>query len=182
MIDVWVKPNGRVLKRAMVLPATLLVAGLWLVGWTSEGHTGMVGAVLGGVAIVVGLVPLALLVVHLRRPRIGFREGQVLFYLRSGPPIATPLDVVEAFFLGQGPAMLPGAPPEEQETVNLIARIAERAESWQHVEVKRQLGHWCDGYAIVRGTWCEPLDEQFVRRLNHRLAQAKRDANGKAET
>ena len=47
------------------------------------------------------------LVRQIRRPRIAYRDGEVLFNLRAGKPVAVPREVVEAFFLGQGPAYLP---------------------------------------------------------------------------
>lgn len=176
MIQVWLKPNRRILQLVMLYPAALVALGLALAWRAAAGAMGTWAAVVGGVAVLLGCGLMALLVLHWRQPRIGFRDGQVLFFLRAGPPVATPMDVVEAFFLGQGPAMLPAARAQKTETVNLIARIAERAEAWQHVGVKPALGHWCDGYVTIRGTWCEPLSEELVRRLNHTLAQAKRES------
>ena len=40
---------------------------------------------------------------QLRRPRIAFKSGNVLFYLRSGPPIAVPVEIVEAFLPAKAP-------------------------------------------------------------------------------
>jgi hypothetical protein len=118
-----------------------------------------------GAAIVVGLVN------QMRRPRIAYRDGEVLFYLRTSGPIAVPVEVVEAFFLGQGPLMLPLQQQSSDTTVNLVARIAERATDWQEREVKPALGRWCDGHVTIRGTWCETLDSELIRRLNHRLRE-----------
>jgi hypothetical protein len=84
---------------------------------------------------------------------------------------------VEAFFLGQGPAKLPGS-PNAQQTVNLVARLAQRETDWARREVKPALGNWCDGYITIRGTWCEPLDNELVRRLNRRLKEVtKQETN-----
>ena len=64
----------------------------------------------------------------------------------------------------------------DTETINLIARLSQRETDWAHRDVKRALGHWCDGYITIRGTWCEPLNSDVVRRLNRRLADVKRIA------
>ena len=40
-------------------------------------------------------------------------------------------------------------------------------------ELHPALGRWCDGYATIRGCWCEPLSADLVRQLNRRLANAK---------
>jgi hypothetical protein len=48
-------------------------------------------------------------------------------------------------------------------------RLAQKAEDWQHLDVKPQLGAWCQGQVIIRGTWCEPLSVPLVNRLNQRL-------------
>jgi hypothetical protein len=126
------------------------------------------GMAVVGVALVVGLVN------QLRRPRIAYRDGKVLFYLRAGEPVAVPAAVVEAFFLGQGPAHLPrAAAGQNAETVNLIARLSQKSPEWAHVAVKPALGRWCEGYATIRGTWCEPLNGEVIRRLNHRLRESR---------
>jgi hypothetical protein len=114
---------------------------------------------------------IVILLRQLRRPRIAFSNGQVLFYLRSGSPIAVPASVVEAFFLGQGPALLLGGSQNKHQSVNLVARLSQREAQWARREVKPALGRWCDGYVTVRGTWCEPLNGDVVRRLNRRLKE-----------
>ena len=69
-------------------------------------------------------------------PRVAYRDGCVLFYLRAGTPIAVPVHVVEAFFQGQGPAHLPGTSQDQTKSVNLIARLAQRETDWQERDVK----------------------------------------------
>jgi hypothetical protein len=100
----------------------------------------------------------------------------VLFFLQARGPVSVPLAVVEGFLLGQGPAQLPGERRSADQVANVVVRLAEKAEQWRHVDVKRSLGHWCDGYITIRGTWCEPLDESVVNGLNRRLAAAHRAA------
>jgi hypothetical protein len=120
-----------------------------------------------------GLLLVIMLVKQLTRPRIAFRDGHVLFYLRGGAPIAVPVEIVEGFFLGQGPASLPGNIGSREETVNLIARLSQRHTEWARQEVKPALGGWCDGYVTIRGTWCERLDGELIRRLNRRLKEVQ---------
>lgn len=169
MTEVWLRSNRRILLLTMALvgcggglaaaAAVSQFPPLRALGWCG-------GAVAG--AVMVGLVQQAL------RPRIAYRPGFVLFFLRVGRPIAVPQDVVEAFFLGQGPAHLPGRRRRKEETVNLVARLAQRATPWQRQEVRPALGSWCDGYVTIRGTWSEPLNLELVGRLNRRLSEVSR--------
>jgi hypothetical protein len=168
MPEVWLQSNRRVLGLALV-PAALVgllglallqasVAVLHVLGWALIG---------GGLLLVAGLVR------QFARPRIAYRDGQVLFNLRAGAPIAVPREVVEAFFLGQGPAYLPRLHGADAETVNLVARLSQKAPEWMQVAVKPALGHWCEGYVTIRGTWCEPLTGEVIRRLNARLRELR---------
>jgi hypothetical protein len=109
------------------------------------------------------------------RPRIAYRDEKVLFYLRAAHPIGVPVEFVEAFFLGQGPTKLPGAVGSEQ-TVNLVARLSQRQTEWAELPVSPVLGNWSEGYITIRGTWCEPLNNEVIRRLNRRLKELKTDA------
>ena len=126
----------------------------------------------GGAVAVVGVIAMTGLAIQWVRPRIGFRGDQVVFNLRAGAGVAVPVEVVEAFFLGQGPAHIPQLTGNSAETVNLIARLSQKAPQWAKVEVKPALGHWCEGYVTIRGAWCEPLDNEVIRRLNRRLREA----------
>jgi hypothetical protein len=128
-------------------------------------------ATVGLIAVLVG----ASVWVRAARPRIWRKDGEVLFRLRTDQPIAVPLAIVEAFFLGQGPANLPGGTSPQFESVNLVARLSERATQWRSQNVDPRLGAWCDGYITVRGTYCEPLNIDLVHRLNRLLAEAKRE-------
>jgi hypothetical protein len=106
----------------------------------------------------------------------------VLFNLRAGKPAAVPVEIVEAFFLGQGPAHVPPIDGKSAESVNLIARLSQKAPQWAKVPVKPALGQWCEGYVTIRGTWCEPLDGEVIRRLNRRLRQLHEAAEGTRAT
>lgn len=131
--------------------------------------------VAGGILVLLGLFLACGLVGPWRKPRIGLQSGSLHFYLRPGEPIRVPIDVVEGFLMGQGPALLPGKQRRDDQTVTVVVRLAERASEWSHREVEPRLGAWCDSYVTIRGTWCEPIDEQLVGRLNKKLAAAKRD-------
>jgi len=172
MHETWLKPNRRAIWFACVPPAVLGAIGLWMVLGSPEADRyvwrGMGAGLMLAAAILIGMLMRQLL-----RPRIAYRDGRVLFYLRSGPPVEVPAQFVEAFFLGQGPAKLPGSVGKREETVNLVARLSQRQTEWAHQVVKPALGHWCDGYVTIRGTWCEPLGSDVVRRLNCRLNEVK---------
>ena len=109
---------------------------------------------------------------QLRRPRVAFENGHVLFYLRSGKPIGVPVEIVESFFAGQGPAHLPVV-SNQPRTVNLVARLSHAIPEWAEQTVKLALGTWTEGYVTIRGSWCEPLDSETIRRLNRRLKEVK---------
>lgn len=169
-MEIWLRPNRRVLLISLVPVlgigitslATLLVTESPVLKWATAALLGL------SVVLLLGLVQ------QLRKPRVAYREGHVLFYLQSRQPIAVPIEVVEAFFLGQGPANLPGYDAERTETVNLIARLSQKYPDWAKREVKHALGNWCDSYVTIRGTWCEVLNEDTIRRLNRRLAEVSR--------
>lgn len=170
MHEIWVRPNYRAIALGTIPPLVLAALGAWMVFGLGGSGSGW-WRWLGTAVVVLCVAMIAAILMQLRRPRVAYADGRVLFYLRSGPPIAVPVNVVEAFFLGQGPSYLPGQSTSTDNTINLVARLSQREQQWAHQEVKPALGHWCDGYATIRGTWCEPLNEQVVRRLNRRLKE-----------
>ena len=170
--EIWVAANRRAVGLALLLPAALLIAGLGI-GLTSGGSDQQRTA--GMVILVLSTVALGFMIRKLLRPRVAYRAGHVEFFLRSGAPVAVPLEHVEAFLLGQGSALLPANVRFEVETLTLVARLSRRAEEWSHVDVNPALGRWCDGYVTIRGMWCEPLTIELVNRLNRRLHEVKRE-------
>ena len=168
-MEVLLKSNRRILLLAMV--PVLALGGVGLAVLCSEGLP--IPGWVGGGCLGVALLLLLGLVRQMLQPRIAYRDGQVLFYLKTGGPIAVPLEVVEAFFQGQGPAHLPGASQDQTKSVNLIARLAQRETDWQQRDVKAALGNWAEGYITVRGTWCEPITGDVILRLNNRLTAIK---------
>jgi hypothetical protein len=172
MTEIWLQPNRRALYTTLCTFAAIGSLAL-LAGWKFEATA--VRIITGGLAVL-ALLMVGAAAVELRRPRIAYRDGKVLFNLRGSAPAAVPAEVVEAFFLGQGPAHLPTIHSEVSECVNLVARLSEKAPEWSRVEVKPALGQWCEGYVTIRGTWCEPLTVEVIRRLNRRLRELREAA------
>jgi hypothetical protein len=176
--EVWLRSNRRVLAMSMIPAAAMAGVGFLL----QSGATAWWIRAAGWLLIVLGGVLLIGLVTQWRRPRIVYRDGEVLFHLRAGRPIAVPVQVVESFFAGQGPSHLPAAVGKASETVNLVARLSQKAPEWAHMEVKDALARWCDGYVSIRGTWCEPLSGELIRRLNHRLREIHLEQKAREES
>lgn len=169
LYETWLSPNRRVLGLALV-PALLLGA---IGGLLVTQFAGTAVRLLGGTLVLAGVCLTVGLVSQMRRPRIAYRGGEVYFFLTSGQPAAVPVEIVEAFFIGQGPAHLPGVSDQKTKAVNLVARLSQRAPDWAERDVKPALGHWHEGYVSIRGTWCEPLSGEVVRRLNRRLKEVQ---------
>ena len=172
MRETWLQPNRRALWFGCVPPLLIAAVGAWLAIRLDE-SSGSVWKWIGAAILIVVAIVLGTLLRQLSRPRIAYLDGQILFNLRSGSPIAVPVHIVEAFFIGQGPAHLPGNSQGLEKTLNLVARLSQRETDWAHRVVKPTFGNWSDGYITVRGTWCEPLTQDVVRRLNRRLKEVK---------
>ena len=172
MTEIWLHPNRRALWSTLATFAAVGALALFVV-WKFEA---IAVQLIAGLLALLALLMVGAAAVELRRPRIAYRDGKVLFNLRGSAPAAVPAEVVEAFFLGQGPAHLPTIHSEVPECVNLVARLSEKAPEWSRVEVKPALGQWCEGYVTIRGTWCEPLTVEVIRRLNRRLRELREAA------
>lgn len=156
-----------------VPPAILAVGGGVLAASAWADASGWARG-LGLLMLLAGLGIGAMLIWQSLVPRIAYRNGQVLFYLHGNSPIEVPVDIVEAFFLGQGPVQLAGIETKHEAT-NLVARLSQRHVEWARRDVKRALGNWCEGYVTIRGAWCEPLTSDVIRRLNRRLHEVKQN-------
>jgi hypothetical protein len=179
-VEIWIRPNRRALALGFVLPAVLLIAGLALVVYGGLGG-GWLGYVLGGALIALAALVGGVLLYLLRQPRIAYQAGDVLVYAGLAEPLRVPVDVVECFFLGQAGGMIHDAQGREAEVRTVIVRLAESAPEWHHRDVKAALAHWCEGYITVRGTWCEPITPDLMKRLNTRLVQVQRERRAQAE-
>lgn len=156
----------------MVFPAfflgvnILVSAGFW--GDSSAVRWG--GTVLATVSAAI----LGVLIYVMRLPRIAYVDGHLLVYLRSLDPIRLPIHLVECFFLGHASSQLHGRRKDGLETSTVVVRLAEDAVEWHRRDTTPALGHWCDGYITIRGTWCEPLSVERVEQLNRKLVEAQR--------
>lgn len=171
MPEVWLRTNRRVIVLGF-LPVGLLGAASVLL--YQKAASNLMVAVSGGM-LALSVLLLGILVKFLASPRVAYSDGHVLFYLKAGGPIAVPVHVVEAFFLGQGPAHLPLGPADNQLTINLVARLSQKERQWAEIDVKPALGRWSEGYISIRGSWCEPLNGELIRRLNRRLGEVSRE-------
>lgn len=181
--EVWLSGNLRA-QRILLVPAAVAVvaAGIWLAwAWSTPQRGWSLGA------FVVALVWLGERLRRVNRPRLSYRDGRLLVHLYRGRRAeAVPIEVVECFFLGQGPSLLP-KPLETSagggnEARTIVVRLAEAAKEWHHRDVRASLGQWCEGYIILRGTWTEPLTAELAKSLNHRLVQAHRSVRQAAQT
>jgi hypothetical protein len=170
-LEIWLRPNRRILLVATVAPALLVLLGL-VVALNMLGSAPPMARVIAGALAVLGGALLAVLAAFFRQPRLAYDGRHLLVNLRAAKPIAVPIELVECFFLGAGLRNLPGKADREVQMSQLRIRLAERASEWAHVDVKPALGAWCGGYITIHGAWCEPLDIELVNRLNARLAVA----------
>lgn len=169
--EVWLQPNRRAIWFGSILPLVIAIAGMLLIGLGIQSNS---FALVAGVALVVVAVAALAALIHLAaRPPISYCDGHVLFNLRGGAPIPVPVNIVEAFFMGQAPANLAGDSHGREKTTTLVARLAQRHTEWAQRDVKPTFGNWREGYVTVRGTWCEPLNAEVVRRINRRLKEVK---------
>jgi hypothetical protein len=173
MCETWLRPNRRAILFGCVPPLIVTVVGALLVYSYQESGT-RPGRWIGFFCLIAGPTVIGLTLTQLSHPRVAFRDGMVLFYVRLGRPIAVPVEIVESFFFGQGPAHFP-VMAKQPNTVNLIARLSQRHSEWSSQNVWASLGTWSDGYVTIRGTWCEPLNSELIRRINRRLKEVKNE-------
>ncbi len=174
MADVWLRGNSRALWFGVVPPALLGAVGACLASGVFGRALGDWPRWLGYVLLVPSALVCGALLWQMRQPRLACDGENLLVYLRTGPPIRVPLEVVECFLVGQGPALLPGKSNRKAESANIVVRLSPKAEQWRRVEVRPQLGAWCDSHITIRGTWCETITPDLLRRLNANLGQAQR--------
>jgi hypothetical protein len=177
MAEVWLRTNHRALLWGMLPPAAIALAGGLLAA--GYGQIGVWGRVVGACLTLVAAFSLATLAWQLRQPRLAYADGHLAVFLRRGEPIRVPLDVIECFLLGQAASQLP-ARGKQLKTATVLIRLCPQAADWVCGDVDLRLGQWRDSHFIIRGTWCEPLSVEVVRRLNAQLGQAQRAARAGA--
>jgi hypothetical protein len=174
MAEVWLRNNQRAWAiSALPAIACAALAILMILGtWQTESWA--IFHWLGWCILVLSMVATVVLIWQARRPRLAYEKGHLLVNLRGGSPLRVPLEVIECFLLGHGPSLLPGRNGEEIETSTVVIRLSPKAADWACGAVDHRLGCWCESHLIVRGTWCEPLNIDVVRRLNVRLGEVTR--------
>lgn len=179
--EVWLRPNRRIIGVGLFVLALALAGTIPLIATSQHVAVTAVGYGLGALTLL--LVCLAVRTII--RPRLAYDNGCLLVYLGSAHPHCVPIELVECFFMGQGPSLLPAptlaGESESPESATIVVRLAESAEDWKNVEVKPTLGHWCDGYITIRGTWCEPINADRMKQLNHRLVETHRQQRKRRE-
>jgi hypothetical protein len=170
MQETWLRTNRRILFLGMILPAVLILGGLILALAFRFNAAPWVPYV-AYAATAIGLFLLLLILLQLTRPRLAYVPGELLVYLRAGSPFRVPVEIVECFFFGAGVGQVPAG--QNIPVRNLVLRLSEKAADFHHRDVKPALGRWDDGYIVIHGAWCEPLNLEVVKRLNVRLAEAQ---------
>ncbi len=170
MTQTWLRPNGRVLVGQLVVALAALAAGLLLAGQAESGRWPGPGALLliGGGGVAAGWS-----VVQLRRPRIGYRDGQLILNLRLRGPCRVPIEEVECFFLGRATPPVPGGQRVGLRLATVVVRLREAAGGWSAGRVWPMWGTWREGYITIYGSACEPLDLERVNQLNRRLSEVQ---------
>ena len=174
MPEVWLRTNRRALLLGLLLPGAVFVAaGTGLIWSIATRQSGWVSG-LFALSAATPLWMVGELLYALSRPRLAYDEGELLVFLEPAKATRVPIEIVECFFLGQGPSELPKLHGREPQTQNVVVRLAEAATDWKQRTVKPTFGQWCDGYITIRGSWCEPIAPAVLKSLNERLVEAKR--------
>ena len=134
----------------LAVGGTLLLLGgllLLLSGWIKIANLAIV---LVGCAIAV--VALCEMV----RPRLRCDGTHLLAYVGGWKPARVPLEIVEVFFLGQGPSKLPQPVGRPLVNSTVVVRLAEAAKEWHKRDTNTRVAHWCEGYITLSGSHHTP--------------------------
>ena len=113
-------------------------------------------------------------------PRLEYRNGIFLVRLSPQHRHAVPMAAVECFFLGSqhiGPQSNSSEQDETKpghRTSTVVMRIAERETSLQERKTFEPWGSWKSGAVVFQGLWCEPINLEFVTKLNTKLSEVKK--------
>ncbi len=176
--DDWLRANLRLAGLLAAVASFLFLSSLAVYGiavWTSGGISVLpflCSAVLGILACIIGYLAFTA-----KQGRVLLEDSDLLVRLGPASIERLPLDAVECFFLGSQPLDRSGEPVASDEAAfrvgTLVVRVAER---YGHLASGRRgpWARWEDGYLVVDGRWSEPLVVETLRRINGRLAVAKR--------
>ena len=175
MVEILLRCNRRI--AALLIGVSVLIVaagGIMMV----QAHVAGFAWIIGLAIMLLGTAWIAFIVWIARQPRLAIDGQELLVYLHAGRPLRVPLDIVEVFFLGQGPAtgndVRQPADYDGIVAANIVVRLAEAAKDWHRRDVNVALGVWQDGYITVRGLWCESINGEVVKRMNRKLAEIKR--------
>lgn len=174
--SVWLRGNRR--ADAVMLAGAICIIAAGAYASTFGGAVTTLGYALMGVGIGGSIRQFF----ELLRPRLATDGKHLLVYCGGWRPVRVPLEIVEVFFLGQGPSKLPQPVGKPLENSTVVVRLAESATEWHKRRTNKRLAHWCEGYITLRGVWCEPLTTECLRRLNNALVQSKRQLNASGES
>ena len=175
MPEVWLHNNRRALAVGMIVPGLWLLAALAALAISISLNLPWWVPALAAALALPPLWLLAGLAYAMTLPRLAYERRHLLVYADAYRPTRIPVELVEVFFLGQGPSVLPKLGGREPETQNVVVRLAEGASDWKQRDVRPALGRWCEGYITLHGSWCEPISRELMQRLNHRLAEVQRE-------
>ena len=172
--ETWLRANRRIFGAALAVYGVLAALALAAVGGllAFDGPRWML--ILASVILAFLLLGVGWLAVQISRPRLAYRAGELLVFVRQGAPVRIPVSIVECFLIGRAPTQFPGRKFAESETITLVVRLSPRAEEFRQQPTDPRLGFWCDSHITLRGTWCEPLSVPRVNELNAQLAAAQR--------
>lgn len=178
--ETWLRANRRIFGAALAVYGVLSLLALAAIGvlLASGGPRWML--IVASVILAFLLLGVCWLAVQIGRPRLAYRAGDLLVFVRQGAPVRIPVSAVECFLIGRAPTQFPGRKFAESETVTLVVRLSPRAEEFRQQPTDPRLGFWCDSHITLRGTWCEPISVPRVNELNAKLAAAQRASKASA--
>lgn len=174
MTEPWLRSNSRAVLALLILPLLLVAVGAVLAALPAWRAAPWPIPTAGVLLLAIGLAAAFSLWRWSRIPRLAYADGQLLVYLQGTTPERVPIEQVEVFFRGQGDARLANRPDPDVKTNTIVVRLAEADESWHNRTVNPSLGQWEGGYIIIRGTWCEPITVDLLRKLNAQLVAVHR--------
>ncbi len=137
-MESWLRPNRRAVALGVLPWIASCGLGSWLMlqpsfGWLVRG--------LGLILAVISLASILSSVWAMRSPRVAYRDDELLLFLGALKPVRLPIEIVECFFLGQGPSGVRDKETgDDLESRNIVVRLAERATEWHQGEVRRRIG------------------------------------------
>ncbi len=174
MLEIWLKPNRRILALTLVVPLAVAGCGMVLLLAAAGSRYWAWGMSMLFISSLLGIW----LIRKMFLPRLGYRRGSLLVCLSRGGPIAVPIGLVECFFLSHTDTVFTGIAGLEAQISALIIRLDRTARDFNSRKTRARLGTWENGTITIRGTWCEPISDRVVTSLNAKLRQAHAQCNG----